>query len=48
VGREYDGLPGGGERLDARDEGAAGLDVHSDGGLVEEEDLGLPQMAKAK
>ena len=38
---EHDGLARVGEGLGARHEGAPGLDVHADGGLVEEEHVGI-------
>jgi len=42
VGGEHDGLARAGQRLDAGREGASGLHVHAHGGLVQEEDVGIP------
>ncbi len=41
MGGEEDGFAAGGEGADLGPEGAAGLDVHADGGLVEEDDVGV-------
>ena len=41
VGGEEDGLAAGGEGADLLPEGAAGFDVEADGGLVEEDEIGV-------
>src|SRR6185312_5341884 len=41
VGGEQDGFAAGGERAHLAPEGAAGFDVHADGGLVEEDEAGV-------